>query len=136
MLRQCLQLSSLSSLHEFTLSKALEKSICGDFNVVYDEIDFYHNAFDHCKPAQTYMEQDLFKALLSSGFSDVFRTLHPTSIKYTFWSYTKDHRANNEGYRSDYVLISSDEIHYCTMIDILSEYTSSNHAPMVVEVIV
>lgn len=110
--------------------------ICGDFNVVIDEKDMFHTTFHHCKPSQTYLEQGMFKELLQSGFIDVYRALHPTTIEYSFFSIKGNHRENNEGYRSDYVLVSKEEIGYCLTCQILQDYSHSNHKPLYVEVMV
>lgn len=36
---------------------------------------------------------------------DAFRELHPSKVKYSFWSYRRNNRDKNVGWRLDYVLV-------------------------------
>ncbi len=48
----------------------------------------------------------MFKKFLSLGFTDSFRSMHPSLVKYTYWSYANQSKENNIGWRLDYILSS------------------------------
>ena len=79
-------------------------------------------------------ERGKFKELLAAGFTDTFRELHPTEQKYSWWSYMRQAREHNIGWRIDYFLISSDAAGLITKADILTDVEGSDHAPILLEV--
>lgn len=81
--------------------------IGGDFNVIPEDIDCH-------KPA-AWIRDALFqpesraryKALLDLGYTDAFRTLHPSEAgQFTFWDYFRQAFAHNRGIRIDHFLLS------------------------------
>jgi len=51
-------------------------------------------------------ERAWFGSFLDRGFCDTYRTLHPESVGYSWWSYRQGARAKNKGWRIDYQCIS------------------------------
>lgn len=92
--------------------KELEKLkpviICGDLNVVHQEIDIARPKNNYNKSAgYTQQEIDGFENLLNSGFVDSFRYKYPDLEEaYTWWSYMFNARENNVGWRLDYFVVS------------------------------
>lgn len=73
-------------------------------------------------------------ALLSRGFLDSFRLLHPDEKdRYSWWSYMSNAREKNVGWRIDYFLISERLASQATRADIESEIWGSDHCPVVLE---
>ena len=68
------------------------------------------------------------------GYTDTFRYLHPDEIKYSWWSYRFNSRANNAGWRIDYFLISDFAKSLVKKADILTDVQGSDHAPVLLEV--
>jgi len=80
--------------------------IAGDFNVMPTDLDVY-------KP-ERWLDDALFvpevrasyARLLSQGWTDALRTMHPDEIIFTFWDYFRNSYARNAGLRIDHLLLS------------------------------
>ena len=71
--------------------------------------------------------------LLGSGFEDSFRYFNGDKIKYSWWSYRANARANNVGWRIDYFLVSKRIAEKIMRADILDDVLGSDHAPVILE---
>ena len=104
---------------------------CGDFNVAHQEIDLARPKSNRRNPGFTDEEREGFSAILSSGFIDTFRHLHPKAIdQYSWWSYRANARAKNIGWRIDYVLISKTLQPQLKEAFIRPAVTGSDHCPV------
>jgi exodeoxyribonuclease-3 len=79
----------------------------GDMNVAPEPIDVYHpdrriNDVDFHIDAR-----NAYKDVLSWGFVDVFRKLHPDVVSYTYWDYFRNAFENNWGWRIDHILATA-----------------------------
>ncbi len=105
--------------------------VCGDFNVAHEEIDLKNPASNRGNPGFSDEERSAFSELLSSGFTDTFRSLYPDKRDaYSWWSYRAAARERNVGWRIDYFLVSD---RLCGSIKdayILPEITGSDHCPV------
>ncbi len=115
--------------------KALEETkpviVCGDFNVANTEIDLARPKSNYNKTAgYTQREIDGFNDFKSNGLVDTFRTLHPEEIKYSYFSFRANARANNVGWRIDYFLVSQTLMEKVDQADIYKEYEGSDHCPI------
>jgi exodeoxyribonuclease-3 len=80
--------------------------LTGDYNVMPTEIDVY-------KP-ESWVDDALFrpetrlafKNLVSQGWTDAIRHLHPDEKIYTFWDYFRNAFARNAGLRIDHFLLT------------------------------
>ena len=69
--------------------------------------------------------------LLSSGFTDSFRYLHPdTTGVYTWWSYMFNARVNNAGWRIDYFIVSDRIRERIKSAEIYTDVFGSDHCPI------
>lgn len=115
--------------------KRLEKTkpvvICGDMNVAHTEMDIKNAKANIGNAGFTYEERGKFTELLESGFIDTFRYFNPNvSDAYTWWSYMRDVRARNIGWRIDYFLVSKDFIDKISDAKIYSDVYGSDHCPI------
>ncbi|HOH18670.1 MAG TPA: exodeoxyribonuclease III [Bacilli bacterium] len=108
--------------------------VCGDLNVAHREIDLKNPKANERNPGFSIEERTKFQALLDSGFTDSFRYFYPEKIKYTWWSYRANSRANNVGWRIDYFLVSNrlaSSLHDSYIHD---EVMGSDHCPVSIEI--
>lgn len=122
-------------VHFLKYLKKLEKKkpiiACGDFNVAHKAIDLKNDKANYNKSAgYTQIEIDGMDNLISSGFVDSFRYLHPNKISYTYWSYRYNARARNIGWRVDYILLSKSLVGKLKSATIYSNVTGSDHCPV------
>ena len=107
---------------------------CGDLNVAHEEIDLKNPKTNHKSAGFSDEERAKFTELLSSGFTDTFRRLYPDKVEYSWWSYMRNARERNIGWRIDYFLVSdwaADKIKAC---EIDTEILGSDHAPVSLEI--
>jgi exodeoxyribonuclease-3 len=112
--------------------------IGGDFNIIPEDIDCHkpaswiHDALFQPEPRERY------RALLSLGYTDAFRALHPTETgQFTFWDYFRQSFEHNRGIRIDHFLLSSRLAPRLASCEIdktpRAQEKPSDHAPIIVE---
>ena len=79
---------------------------CGDLNVAHQEIDIKNPATNHHSAGFTDEERNKFSVLLSNGFIDTYRYMYPDKVEYSWWSYMRQAREKNIGWRIDYFVVS------------------------------
>lgn len=105
--------------------------ICGDFNVAHTELDIKNAKQNIGNAGFTDEEREKFTELLESGFVDTYRYYHPNEEgHYTWWSYMKDVRSRNIGWRIDYFLVSNRFISQIKDTMIYSDIYGSDHCPI------
>ena len=119
-----------------TYLKSLDKRkpvvFCGDLNVAHEEIDLANPGSNHKNAGFTDEERAGFSRMLSQGFMDSFRELHPgEGGHYSWWSQLqKTARANNVGWRIDYVGMSKRLRPFLREAFIWSQIMGSDHCPV------
>ena len=103
---------------------------CGDLNVAHEEIDLKNPASNRRNAGFTDEERAKFSALLGAGFIDTWRFQHPGEVKYSWWSYRFNARANNAGWRIDYFVVSAALRDRILTTAIHDEITGSDHCPV------
>ncbi len=107
---------------------------CGDLNVAHTEIDLKNPKTNRGNAGFSDQEREKMTALLSSGFTDVWRKRNPEAEGiYTWWSYRFQARKNNAGWRIDYFIVS--DRFYDSILDcrILGDVEGSDHCPVMLE---
>ncbi len=107
--------------------------MCGDLNVAHEAIDIKNAKANERNAGFTIEERTKFSRLLAAGFTDSFRYLYPNTIKYTWWSYMFNSRANNVGWRIDYFVISDRLRPRLLDSRIQPEILGSDHCPVVLD---
>ena len=108
--------------------------LCGDLNVAHQEIDLKNPETNHKNPGFSDEERGKLTELLSCGFADSFRRLHPDARdRYSWWSYRTRARDRNVGWRIDYFILSERLLPRVEIADILSEVPGSDHCPVLLE---
>lgn len=107
--------------------------ICGDFNAAHTEIDLARPKQNTHNAGFTSEERQGITNLLSAGFIDTFRTLHPQEQRYTWWSHWGHSRENNVGWRIDYFFISQSLLSHLKSAEIHEHILGSDHCPVSIE---
>ena len=107
---------------------------CGDLNVARSELDLKNPKANEGNPGYSKEEREKIEELLSAGFIDTFRTIHPDEIKYSWWSYRVQARAKGIGWRIDYFVVSERLKDKINVADIRDQVLGSDHAPVVLEI--
>ena len=109
--------------------------VCGDLNVAHKEIDLKNPKTNVNNAGFTPQERAAMTKLLSSGFVDTFRHLHPdVTGADSWWSDMFSARAKNAGWRIDYFLVSERIADKITLAEIHSDVMGSDHCPVVLEI--
>ena len=107
---------------------------CGDLNVAHQEIDLKNPASNRGNAGFSDEERESFGKLLSAGFTDSFRHLHPdTTGVYSWWSYRFNARKNTAGWRIDYFIVSNRIAERIQAAPIYTDVMGSDHCPVGLE---
>ena len=117
-----------------SLDKVKPVVYCGDLNVARNEIDLKNPKTNIGNPGFSYEERGKMEDLISAGFTDSFRHLYPDTVRYSWWSYRFNARANNVGWRIDYFLVSDRLAERISSADILNDVMGSDHCPVLLEI--
>lgn len=109
--------------------------VVGDFNTAHTEIDLARPRDNVGNSGFLPAERAEFSRWLDAGLHDVFRELHPgENGHYTWWKQWGGARANNVGWRIDYVLASASARRRVSAAFIWPQVTGSDHCPVGVDV--
>ncbi len=108
--------------------------LCGDLNVAHERIDIKNPDSNTRNAGFTIEERTKLSLLLNTGFIDTYRYQNPSEVKYSWWSYRFNARANNAGWRIDYFLVSDNLKDSIKKTDILTDIYGSDHCPILLEI--
>ena len=104
---------------------------CGDLNVAHREIDLRNPKTNHFNAGFTDEERNKMTELLDAGFIDTYRYKYPNKEEaYTWWSYMRQAREKNVGWRIDYFIVSDRIKEKINDAKIYSEIMGSDHCPI------
>ena len=104
---------------------------CGDLNVAHEEIDLKNPSTNRWNAGFTDEEREKMTRVLTNGFVDSFRYLHPEEKDaYSWWSYRMKARERNVGWRIDYFIVSERLKDRIQGASIHSEILGSDHCPV------
>lgn len=104
---------------------------CGDLNVAHTALDLKNAKSNEGNSGCTIEEREKMTRLVTTGFTDSFRHLYPTTTdRYSWWSYMNKVRERNIGWRIDYFIVSDRLIPYITQSEMHDEVLGSDHCPI------
>jgi exodeoxyribonuclease-3 len=108
--------------------------VCGDFNTAHQSIDLARPKQNQKTSGFMPEEREWIVRYLAHGFVDTFRALHPEATEqYTWWTYMRNARARNIGWRIDYFLVSESLLPAVVSATILDKVMGSDHCPIGLE---
>ena len=116
------------------LNKNKPVIMCGDLNVAHKEIDLKNPDTNHRSAGFTDEERNKMTELLNSGFIDTYRYKYPDKIEYSWWSYMRQARSKNIGWRIDYFIVSKELEENIQDAKIHTEILGSDHCPIELDV--
>jgi len=108
--------------------------LTGDFNVAHQEIDLANPKENERNAGFTIEERVFVDQLIKIGQVDSFRYLHPSLVKYTWWSYRFLARVRNIGWRIDYFFVPQKLVDKIVKAEVLDKIMSSDHCPIKLEI--
>jgi exodeoxyribonuclease-3 len=122
-------------VHLKNLEKQKPVVVCGDLNVAHKGIDLKNDKANYNKSAGfTQAEIDGLDNYVNADLVDTFRHFYPKEVKYSWWSYRFNCRANNTGWRIDYFLASKSLIPNIKDAHIYNDLFGSDHCPVGIEI--
>ncbi|HSX41123.1 MAG TPA: exodeoxyribonuclease III [Candidatus Saccharimonadales bacterium] len=112
------------------LEKTKPVIFCGDLNVAHTEDDLARPKPNKGKKGFTEEERGGFQSFLDHGFVDTFRLFHQGNGHYTWWTHWGNARANNVGWRIDYLLASKALKGKIAKAEIHADVMGSDHCPI------
>jgi len=108
---------------------------CGDLNVAHQEIDLKNPKTNRKNAGFTDEEREKMTVVLSSGFTDTWRSLNPdTEGVYSWWSYCFSARQKNAGWRIDYFIVSDRLMEKVENAFIHTDIFGSDHCPVELDI--
>lgn len=105
--------------------------LCGDLNVAHKEIDLKNPKTNRKNAGFTDEEREKLTVFLDAGYVDSFRHFYPDKEgAYTWWSYMRNARGTNAGWRIDYFVVSENIKDKLKDAVIYSDVYGSDHCPV------
>ena len=113
-------------------SKIKNLIIAGDYNICHKAIDIHDPIRNKNVSGFLPVEREWLQKFIDSGFVDSFREFNSDPHQYSWWTYRANARANNKGWRIDYIMVSSDLKNKLNDAAILNDIVHSDHCPITI----
>ena len=107
--RQSIKVQFLGEFYDFAQNLRQERPnliVVGDYNVAHTSLDIHDPIRNKNTTGFLPHERAWLDAWFANGFTDAFRFAHPGKTEYSWWSYRAGARANNKGWRIDYISVA------------------------------
>lgn len=109
--------------------------ICGDYNICHKPIDIHNPVSNKNSSGFLPEERAWMDKWFDNNLVDTFRLFYPDLVdQYSWWSYRANARANNKGWRIDYISVTTDLKDKVSSAGILPDAKHSDHCPVMAEV--
>ncbi|MEY4578918.1 MAG: hypothetical protein RL701_3621 [Pseudomonadota bacterium] len=106
--------------------------LCGDLNVAREDRDVHPSLRKPNQIGRTPAEQAQFERILQLGLTDLSRKFAPDDDQlFSWWAPWRNLRQKNIGWRIDYVLASAELAAAASSCNVLREFGSSDHGPLI-----
>ena len=104
--------------------------IAGDYNICHKAIDIHDPVRNKNISGFLPVEREWLQRFIDLGFIDTFREFNKEAHSYSWWTYRANARANNKGWRIDYIMASSYMKEKMKSARILKDVFHSDHCPI------
>jgi exodeoxyribonuclease-3 len=104
--------------------------IAGDYNICHKAIDIHDPVRNKNVSGFLPIERQWIQNFIDFGFIDSFRVFNKDPHNYSWWTYRANARANNKGWRIDYIMVSKNLHKKMTSGKILKNIIHSDHCPI------
>lgn len=135
-IRQSVKYAFLDYLFDYIQALRAERPrlvICGDYNIAHREIDIHDPRGNKNSSGFLPEERAWMDKWFAAGFTDSLRLVSEEPHQYTWWSFRANARANNKGWRIDYISVTDNLKESVQSAAILPDAVHSDHCPMVID---
>ena len=104
--------------------------IAGDYNICHKAIDIHDPVRNKNISGFLPVEREWLQRFIDLGFIDSFREFNKEAHSYSWWTYRANARANNKGWRIDYIMASAYMKEKMKSARILKDIFHSDHCPI------
>jgi exodeoxyribonuclease-3 len=104
--------------------------VCGDYNTAHHPIDLKNPEDNEDYSGFMPIERERLDHLIQAGYVDVFRTMYPTTVQYSWWTYRFKARERNIGWRIDYFFVTENLMAAVADCRIRDQVYGSDHCPV------
>lgn len=115
------------------LSKGNKLVLAGDYNICHKPIDIHDPVGNKNSSGFLPEERAWMDDFFNAGMIDSFRTINPNPHHYSWWSFRANARANNKGWRIDYINVSNNLTTHIKHAAILPDVKHSDHCPVLLD---
>lgn len=137
-LRQTYKYQWLDEFFEYISTLKQERPnliICGDYNICHKPIDIHNPVSNKDSSGFLPEERAWMEKWFCDGFVDTFRYFNPHPHQYSWWSFRANARANNKGWRIDYISVSKSLETRLKDAAIYPDVKHSDHCPVYAELL-
>lgn len=136
--RQAVKMEYLDFFFDFIQKLRSKRSnllVCGDYNICHREIDIHNPISNKDTSGFKPEERAWMEKYFNSGFVDTFRKFNPQPNEYSWWSFRANARANNKGWRIDYIAATQNMEKRLQSSGIMQQVKHSDHCPVFCKII-
>ena len=131
--RQAVKMKFLADVQIYLLKLAKTRTklvVTGDYNIANNPIDIHNPVANKDTSGFKPEEREWMTKYLESGFIDSFRYFNKNAHQYSWWSFRANSRANNKGWRIDYIAVTKNLEKNLADAAIMMDVIHSDHAPV------
>lgn len=135
--RQAYKMQFLEEYLDFLKQKLAHHNkliLAGDYNICHKEIDIHDPKGNKNSSGFLPEERAWMDRFFECGMHDAFRKINPSPHQYSWWSFRANARANNKGWRIDYINVSDGLIDQVKDAHILPDAKHSDHCPVSISI--
>lgn len=104
--------------------------VCGDYNICHKPIDIHNPISNKDTSGFKPEEREWMEQYFESGFIDTFRFFNKEPHQYSWWSQRFNSRAQNKGWRIDYIAATKNLEKNLVESKMFQEAVHSDHCPV------